>query len=125
MEKKSVAIILGIILIFICLFIGGQYLFSYPDAQLTIQESGYTDQNPPPSDTNIKILTDEDFDKYPALKDILQNGSRPAVSDNPFFVIKSGGNCLSRGEAGAILATYSSKYIHWNGNYYHLMQIVT
>ncbi|MDU9376967.1 hypothetical protein McpSp1_16110 [Methanocorpusculaceae archaeon Sp1] len=125
MEKKSIAILLGVIIIFICLFIGGQYLFSQAEESLDAHPTGYTDQNPPPERIHIRNLTEEDFSKYPALQTVIIDDNWITITDDPFLILKVGDSHLSKVEAGEILAEFGISYLYWNKTYYSLMRVVT
>ncbi len=126
MEKKSIALIVAVILLFLGCYLGGQYLFAHTDEWIAAMPTGYTEQNPPYHLSVLLItLTNEDFTRYPALHALIEDGRDVPITEDPFLIMRSDVPCISKSDAAELLSSFGNGYLYWNKTYYHLTRVVT
>ena len=127
MDKKILSIFLNIAIVVVLLILGGLFYFSNEVEWLQI--SPYSTANPP-SEDRVILLTDQDFQEYPLLKQLFESRARIPISDNLFVTLKPHDPpCVSSEEADKVISRYGwpaqLKYLSYNDSYYVLNAIVT
>lgn len=115
MEKKSIILLLAVVIILSGCFIGGQYLFASLDGRLSAYPIGAT--------ASAVNLTEEDFIKHPILKTLIEQQQQIPVTDNPFVIMRLSGPHISNAEGAEIFSAYRGP-VYWNGTYYQILKIV-